>query len=117
MTPVSVSVMRLVHGQDLPLPTYATADSAGMDLLSAEAGPVTIEPGARTMIATGIAIQLPSGFEAQVRPRSGLAAKHCGRHAATLAILRASFGCLGALLLPRFVNTCLEGGGGFGFRE
>ena len=76
MTPVSVSVMRLVHGQDLPLPTYATADSAGMHLLSAEAGPVTIEPGARTMIATGIAIQLPSGFEAQVRPRSGLAAKH-----------------------------------------
>ncbi len=76
MTPVSVSVMRLVHGQDLPLPAYATADSAGMDLLSAEAGPVTIEPGARAMIATSIAIQLPSGFEAQVRPRSGLAAKH-----------------------------------------
>ena len=76
MTTVSVNVMRLAHGQDLALPAYATADSAGMDLLSAEAGPVTLEPGARAMIATGIAIQLLSGFEAQVRPRSGLAAKH-----------------------------------------
>lgn len=76
MTSVHVDIMRLAHGQDLPLPTYATADSAGMDLLSAETGSVTLEPGARAMIATGIAIQLPSGFEAQVRPRSGLAAKH-----------------------------------------
>lgn len=76
MTTVSVNVMRLAHGQDLPLPAYATTDSAGMDLLSAETGSVTLEPGARAMIATGIAVQLPSGFEAQVRPRSGLAAKH-----------------------------------------
>lgn len=75
MTAVSVSVVRLAHGRDLPLPAYATADSAGMDLLSAETGPVELAPGARAMIATGLAMQLPSGFEAQVRPRSGLAAK------------------------------------------
>lgn len=76
MSDVRVDVVRLEHGQDLPLPAYATADSAGMDLLSAEAEDVTIDPGKRAMLATGIAIQLPGGFEAQVRPRSGLAAKH-----------------------------------------
>ncbi|MBO6518584.1 MAG: dUTP diphosphatase [Rhodospirillales bacterium] len=76
MTGVRVDVVRLAHGRDLPLPAYATADSAGMDLLCAETDGVTIEPGKRAMIATGIAIQLPPGFEAQVRPRSGLAAKH-----------------------------------------
>ncbi|MEQ8319376.1 MAG: dUTP diphosphatase [Rhodospirillales bacterium] len=76
MSDVRVDVIRLEHGQDLPLPAYATADSAGMDLLSAEVESVTIDPGKRAMLATGIAIQLPGGFEAQVRPRSGLAAKH-----------------------------------------
>lgn len=76
MSKVSVDLMRLAHSADLALPSYATADSAGMDLMSAEAGDVVIEPGARAMISTGIAIQLPSGYEAQVRPRSGLAAKH-----------------------------------------
>lgn len=76
MSDVRVDVVRLEHGQDLPLPAYATPDSAGMDLLSAEAESVTIDPGKRAMLATGIAIQLPGGFEAQVRPRSGLAAKH-----------------------------------------
>jgi len=76
MSDVRVDVMRLTHGADLPLPAYATADSAGMDLLCAEAESVTLQPGARAMVATGIAIQLPPGFEAQVRPRSGLAAKH-----------------------------------------
>ena len=73
---VGVDVVRLAHGADLPLPHYATPDSAGMDLLSAESGDVTLASGARAMIATGIAIALPTGFEAQVRPRSGLAAKH-----------------------------------------
>ena len=73
---VTISVVRLAHGADLTLPTYATADSAGMDLMSAEPGDVTLAPGTRAMIATGLAMQLPSGFEAQVRPRSGLAAKH-----------------------------------------
>jgi dUTP pyrophosphatase len=73
---VTINVVRLTHGADLALPTYATIDSAGMDLMSAEPGDVTLEPGARAMIATGLAMQLPSGFEAQIRPRSGLAAKH-----------------------------------------
>jgi len=76
MSGVKVGVLRLEHGKDLPLPAYATADSAGMDLLNAESAAVTIEPGKRAMIATGIAVQLPAGYEAQVRPRSGLAAKH-----------------------------------------
>lgn len=74
--PIAVNITRLSHGDDLPLPSYATLDSAGMDLLSAEDSDITLQPGARAMIATGIAIALPSGFEAQVRPRSGLAAKH-----------------------------------------
>jgi dUTP pyrophosphatase len=76
MNTVIVDVVRLDHGRDLSLPSYATSDSAGMDLMSAEAGDTVLEPGQRAMIATGLAMQLPSGFEAQIRPRSGLAAKH-----------------------------------------
>ena len=66
--------MRLAHAADLALPSYATAGAAGMDLRSAES--LTIQPHARALVATGIAIALPLGFEAQVRPRSGLAVKH-----------------------------------------
>ena len=71
-----VSVQRLSHGVDLPLPSYATAQSAGLDLMAAIASDVTLAPGARQLIPTGLAIALPTGFEAQVRPRSGLALKH-----------------------------------------
>ena len=71
-----VSVQRLSHGGDLPLPSYATAQSAGLDLMAAIASDVTLAPGARQLIPTGLAIALPAGFEAQVRPRSGLALKH-----------------------------------------
>ena len=71
-----VSVQRLSHGADLPLPSYATAQSAGLDLMAAIASDVTLAPGARQLIPTGLAIALPAGFEAQVRPRSGLALKH-----------------------------------------
>ncbi|MCW8835462.1 MAG: dUTP diphosphatase [Rhodospirillales bacterium] len=70
----SVPVTRLPHGADLPLPGYATAHSAGMDLLAAIDKPVALYPGDRAVVPTGIAIALPEGFEAQVRPRSGLAA-------------------------------------------
>lgn len=70
---LKIAVMRLPHGADLPLPRYATAQSAGMDLLAAVDAPVTLEPGARALIPTGLAIALAPGFEAQVRPRSGLA--------------------------------------------
>jgi len=71
-----VAVHRLPHGEGLPLPGHATADSAGVDLLAAVAGELLLDPGARAVVPTGIAIALPPGFEAQVRPRSGLAAKH-----------------------------------------
>ncbi|MCA0200752.1 MAG: dUTP diphosphatase [Proteobacteria bacterium] len=73
---VSVSIKRLPHASDLPLPAYQTSQSAGMDLCAAVSADVVIAPGAYTMIPTGFAIALPSGFEAQVRPRSGLAAKN-----------------------------------------
>ena len=71
-----VSVQRLAHGADLPLPSYATAQSAGLDLMAAVGDEVTLAPGARQLVPTGLAIALPAGFEAQVRPRSGLALKH-----------------------------------------
>jgi dUTP pyrophosphatase len=71
---MKVQIMRLAHGADLALPSYATTGAAGMDLRSAQS--LTIKPQARALVATGIAIALPLGFEAQVRPRSGLAVKH-----------------------------------------
>jgi dUTP pyrophosphatase len=71
---MKVQIMRLAHGADLALPSYATTGAAGLDLRSAQS--LTIKPHARALVATGIAIALPLGFEAQVRPRSGLAVKH-----------------------------------------
>lgn len=68
-----VAVTRLAHGADLPLPAYQTAGAAGMDLRAAVDDPVTLAPGSRVAVPTGLAIALPQGFEAQVRPRSGLA--------------------------------------------
>lgn len=69
-----VSVKRLQHAEDLPLPVYETAGAAGMDLRAA--GEAILRPGERALIPTGLSIALPEGFEAQVRPRSGLAVKH-----------------------------------------
>ena len=71
---VTVRVKRLPHGAGLPLPAYATAGAAGMDLLAAAA--LTIPPGGRALVPTGLAVALPPGWEMQVRPRSGLALKH-----------------------------------------
>ena len=76
MSPVEVKVIRLPHGADLPLPQYQSAQAAGLDLLAAVTADVIIAPGQRAMVPTGIAIALPPGSEAQVRPRSGLAARH-----------------------------------------
>jgi len=76
MNDIAIQIQRLAHGADLPLPAAATSLSAGADLLAAVAEPVVLSPGQRAVIPTGIAIQLPGGFEAQVRPRSGLAAKY-----------------------------------------
>ncbi|HEY0301284.1 MAG TPA: dUTP diphosphatase [Rhizomicrobium sp.] len=77
MTAADVRITRLAHARDLPLPSYQTALAAGLDLLAAVAAdaPVIIAPGKRALVPAGIAIALPPGFEAQVRPRSGLAAK------------------------------------------
>jgi len=72
----SVQVVRLPHGADLPLPAYATAGAAGMDLLAAITEPVILAPGARVLVPTGLAIALPPGHELQLRPRSGLALQH-----------------------------------------
>ncbi len=71
---MKLKMARMPGASDLPLPGYATAGAAGLDLRSAEA--LTIQPGARALVPTGIAIALPENFEAQVRPRSGLAVRH-----------------------------------------
>jgi dUTP pyrophosphatase len=76
MNSPTISVRRLAHNQDLPLPAYETALSAGMDLRAAVADPVTLQPMQRALIPTGLAMAIPAGFEVQVRPRSGLALKH-----------------------------------------
>jgi len=76
--PIRVAVCREPEAADLPLPAYATPDAAGMDLYAALPAdqPVTLAPGGRALISTGLRLALPSGYEAQVRPRSGLAARH-----------------------------------------
>jgi dUTP pyrophosphatase len=76
--PVVVDVRQLPHAEGLALPAYQSADAAGLDLLAAipHDAPLDLAPGTYAMIPTGLVIALPSGFEAQVRPRSGLAAKH-----------------------------------------
>jgi dUTP pyrophosphatase len=73
-----VRVVRLSHAAGLPLPAYATAGAAGLDLVAAipEGAPMTLAPGARTLVPTGLVLQLPPGHEGQVRPRSGLALRH-----------------------------------------
>lgn len=73
---IAVPVTRLPHGGGLDLPAYATTHAAGVDLLAAVSADIVLRPGARALIPTGIAIALPENYEAQVRPRSGLALKH-----------------------------------------
>jgi len=74
--PIKVEIKRLPDAADLPLPVYQTTHAAGMDLCAAVTADVILTPGARAIIPTGFAIALPPGYEAQVRPRSGLAAKN-----------------------------------------
>ena len=73
---VDVAVIRLPHGADIELPSYETADAAGMDLRAAVTNDLVIAPGERALVPTGLAIALPQGYEAQVRPRSGLALRN-----------------------------------------
>ena len=78
MEKVDVQIMRLPHGADLPLPAYQSERAAGLDLLAAVPAdaPLSIAPGGRALVPTGICLALPAGTEGQVRPRSGLAAQH-----------------------------------------
>ena len=71
---IRIALRRLPHGEGLPLPAYATAHAAGLDVVAAES--LTLAPGARHSVASGFAIAIPAGYEVQVRPRSGLALKH-----------------------------------------
>lgn len=73
---MQITVRRLDHNRDLPLPRYETVGAAGMDLLAAVTSDVVLQPGARAIIPTGLQMAIPAGFEVQVRPRSGLAAKN-----------------------------------------
>ena len=73
---VEVALLRLPHAQDLPLPAYQSEDAAGLDLVAAVEEAMILSPLGRALVPTGLAMALPSGYEAQVRPRSGLAAKH-----------------------------------------
>ncbi len=76
MHDIELGIVRLEHSQDLPLPAYATCGSAGMDLYAAITAPVTLKPMERRLISVGFKIEIPNGFEMQIRPRSGLAYKH-----------------------------------------
>ncbi|HEY8392549.1 MAG TPA: dUTP diphosphatase [Capillibacterium sp.] len=76
MSPLPLKVKQLPHAADLPLPQYMTAGAAGLDLLAAVSKDVSLPPGGFALIPTGLAIALPEGYEAQIRPRSGLAAKY-----------------------------------------
>ena len=71
---IEIKLIRLPHGEGLPLPRYASEDAVGLDVAAAEE--LTLEPGQRHAVATGFAIEIPRGYEVQVRPRSGLAIKH-----------------------------------------
>jgi dUTP pyrophosphatase len=71
---IEIELKRLPHGEGLPLPSYATAGAAGLDVVAAES--LILEPGARHAVATGFAVAIPEGYEIQVRPRSGLALKN-----------------------------------------
>jgi dUTP pyrophosphatase len=72
----TLALERLAHGSDLPLPAYQTEGSAGLDLVAAVGEPMTLAPGERGLVPTGLKMAIPVGHEAQIRPRSGLALKH-----------------------------------------
>lgn len=73
---IAIDIVRMTHAADLPLPTYATPGSAGMDAHAAVSSPMTLAPGSIALVPTGLQVAIPLGYELQVRSRSGLAAKH-----------------------------------------
>ncbi|HTJ27168.1 MAG TPA: dUTP diphosphatase [Candidatus Limnocylindria bacterium] len=76
MTPPAIAVVRLPEGAGLPLPAYMTDGAAGADVVAAVETDLVLAPGARALVPTGFALEIPAGYEVQVRPRSGLAHKH-----------------------------------------
>ena len=74
-TPI-IGIQRLAHARELALPAYESEDAAGMDLRAACEDPITLAPGERALVPTGMVLEIPSGYEGQIRPRSGLALKH-----------------------------------------
>lgn len=73
---LNIGLQVMPHAQNLSLPAYATEQSAGLDLSAAIDAKIELAPGQRALVPTGLAIALPPGYEAQIRPRSGLAAKN-----------------------------------------
>jgi len=73
---ITLNILRLEHAKELPLPAYATPDAAGLDLCSASKEVIDLQPGQRVLVPTGLVMEIPRGYEGQVRPRSGLALKH-----------------------------------------
>lgn len=71
-----IEFRKLAHAKDLPLPSYESSSAAGMDIRAALEAPVVLKPGERTLIPTGLQMAVPEGFEAQIRPRSGLAIRN-----------------------------------------
>lgn len=76
MTNITITVKRHAHAEGLALPAYQSAGAAGMDLMAALDAPITLAPGERAAIPTGLSMSIPAGYEAQIRPRSGLAFRH-----------------------------------------
>ena len=76
MKSVQIQIKKAVHADDLPLPAYMSDSASGMDLLAAVESDVTVEPGQRVLVPTGVHVAIPEGYEGQVRPRSGLALNH-----------------------------------------
>jgi dUTP pyrophosphatase len=76
MKSVQIQIKKAGHAEDLALPAYMSDSASGMDLLAAVEADVTVEPGQRVLVPTGVHVAIPEGFEGQVRPRSGLALNH-----------------------------------------
>lgn len=73
---IVLRIIKLDSANELPMPSYATLDAAGMDLRSASKEPLILAPSQRILVPTGLIIEIPRGFEGQIRPRSGLALKN-----------------------------------------
>src|SRR3546814_17658703 len=109
---IEIRLKRLPHGEGLPLPAYATAHAAGMDVVAAE--DATLAPGARHVVATGFAIAIPVGFEVKVRPSSGLARKHGGTCLNTTGTIEAASSGGGQARLASRAGDRVRGEGGRG---